>query len=128
VVQATDPKRPGRSALAACAALCLLAGAARGETVTLRWRHPAPERVAGFRAHLGPAPGQYTRTIDLGRPAPDAEGVYRARVEVDDGARTHLAISAYDESGRESAPSNEWARSSTAVVLGQPGRPQVVEP
>lgn len=127
-MQGTDPKRPGRSALAACAALCLLAGAARAETVTLRWRHPAPGRVAGFRAHLGPAPGQYARSIDLGRPTPDATGVYRARVEVDDGARTYIAISAYDEGGSESPRSNEWARSSTAVVLGQPGRPQVVEP
>jgi hypothetical protein len=128
VVQARDPKRPVRSALAACAALCLMASAARAETVTLRWRHPSPARVAGFRAHLGPAPGQYTRTIDLGRPVPDAAGVYRARVEVDDGARTHLAVSAYDERGRESAPSNEWARRSTAGALGRPGRPQVVEP
>jgi hypothetical protein len=116
------------SALAACAALCLVAGAAGAETVTLRWRHPAPERVAGFRAHVGGAPGAYTRSIDLGRPTPDAAGVYRARIEVEDGERTHLAVSAYDETGRESARSNEWARSSTIPVLGTPGRPQVVEP
>jgi hypothetical protein len=116
------------SVLAACAALCLAAVAARAEMVTLRWRYPAPERVAGFRAHLGGAPGAYTRTIDLGRPTPDAAGVYRARVEVDDGERTHLAVSAYDETGQESARSNEWARSSATPVLGTPGRPQVVEP
>lgn len=114
--------------LAACAALGLAAAAARAETVTLRWRHPAPERVAGFRAYVGGAPGSYTRSIDLGRPTPDAAGVYRARVEVDEGERTHLAVSAYDENGRESARSNEWARSSATPVLGTPGRPQVVEP
>jgi hypothetical protein len=128
VVQAREPKRRRLPALAGCVAVCIVAAAARAETVTLRWRHPAPERVAGFRAHLGRAPGLYTRTVDLGRPTPDAEGVYRARVEVEDGERTHLAISAYDESGRESVRSNEWARSSTAPVLGTPGRPEVVEP
>lgn len=114
--------------LAACAALCLSAAAGRAETVTLRWRHPAPERVAGFRAHVGAASGAYARTIDLGRPTPDAAGVYRARIEVDDGERAYLAVSAYDEAGRESARSNEWARSSSTPVLGTPGRPQVVEP
>ena len=113
---------------AACAALGLAAGSAQAETVTLRWRYPAPERVAGFRAHVGGSPGSYARTIDLGRPTPDAAGVYRARVEVDDGELTHLAVSAYDETGHESARSNEWARSSLIPVLGTPGKPRVVEP
>jgi len=128
VVPGTERKRGRLSALAVCAALCLAAPAVQAETITLRWRHPAPERVVGFRAYVGRAPGDYTRTIDLGRPTPDAAGVYRARVEVDDGERTHLAVSAYDEAGQESARSNEWARSSTVPVLGMPGRPQVVEP
>lgn len=123
-----DRKRGRLSALAVCAALCLSAAPVRAETVTLRWRYPAPDRVAGFRAHVGPAAGAYTRTIDLGRPTPDAAGVFRARIEVDDGERAHLAVSAYDETGRESARSNEWARTSAVPVLGTPGRPQVVEP
>lgn len=127
-MQARDPKRRRLAALAACVALLGVAAPARAETVTLRWRHPAPERVAGFRAHLGSAPGVYTRTVDLGRPTPDADGVYRARVEVGDAERTHLAVSAYDEDGRESPRSNEWARASRAPVLGTPGRPEVVEP
>lgn len=102
-----------------------LAGPVHAETVELRWRHSAPAQVVGFRAHVGTASGVYTRTIDLGRPAPDGAGVYRATVELPDGQGTHLAVSAYDESGRESAPSNEWRR---APALGQPGRPQVIEP
>jgi hypothetical protein len=119
--------RSSGTALAACAAaLCLVAAGARAETVTLRWRYPAPERVAGFRAHVDGASG--SRTIDLGRPAPDAAGVYRARVEIGDGERVHLAVSAYDESGAESPRSNEWARAASAPVLGTPGRPEVVEP
>jgi hypothetical protein len=124
-VARTDRKRGRWTALALCAALATPAAAARAETVVLRWRHPAPARVVGFRAHVGSAPGAYTRTIDLGRPAPDAAGVYRATIELADGEGTHLAVSAYDESGRESTPSNEWAR---APAVGQPGRPQVVEP
>jgi hypothetical protein len=124
-VARTDRKRHGGAALALCTALAATAAAARAETVVLRWRHAAPARVVGFRAHVGSAPGAYTRTIDLGRPAPDAAGVYRATIEVADGEGTHLAVSAYDESGRESAPSNEWSR---APALGRPGRPQVVEP
>jgi hypothetical protein len=121
-------QRTGRTLLLACAALCVAAGAAQAESVTLRWRYPAPERVAGFRAYVGRTAGAYTRTIDLGRPTPDAAGVYRARVELGDGERSHLAISAYDEAGRESARSNEWARSSLVPVLGTPGKPRVVEP
>jgi hypothetical protein len=117
--------RQGRTWLALAAALAAPAGAAHAETVVLRWRHAAHAEVAGFRAHVGSAPGAYTRTIDLGRPTPDAAGVYRATVEVADGEGTHLAVSAYDASGRESAPSNEWER---APALGRPGRPQVVEP
>lgn len=113
------------AALALCATLAATAAAARAETVVLRWRHPAPASVVGFRAHVGRAPGAYTRTIDLGRPAPDAAGVYRATVELEAGEGSHLAVSAYDASGRESAPSNEWART---PAPGRPGRPQVVEP
>ena len=128
MVLRTDPKRRGLTLLAAWATLNLVAATARAETVTLRWRHPAAERVTGFRVHVGGAAGVYTRTIDLGRPTPDARGVYRARVELDESERTHLALSAYDETGRESAYSNEWARSSPAPELGAPGRPQVVEP
>jgi hypothetical protein len=124
VAAGTDPKRGSLVALVLGAAL-VAPGAAEAETVVLRWRHPAPGRVVGFRAHVGSQPGTYTRTIDLGRPVPDAAGVYRASVELPDGESSHLAVSAYDESGRESAPSNEWAR---PPALGRPGRPQVVEP
>jgi hypothetical protein len=128
VLPRTDVERRSRAALAALALACLASAAARAETVTLRWRHPAPERVAGFRAYVGSAPGVYTRTIDLGRPTPDRAGVYRARVELRDGEGEHLAVAAYDESGQESPRSNEWARSTGAPALGAPGRPQVVAP
>jgi hypothetical protein len=121
---AHDRNRRSWAALALGAALA--SGAtANAETVVLRWRHAAPARVVGFRAHVGSAPGAYTRTIDLGRPAPDAAGIYRATIELADGEGAHLAVSAYDEGGHESSPSNDWAR---GPALGRPGRPQVIEP
>jgi hypothetical protein len=96
--------------------------------VTVRWRHAEPGRVAGFRLHVGSEPGRYTRTIDLGLPPADFEGVYRAEVELPDDAPSYLAISAYGEGGEESARSNEMLRAPAppAAGLGTPGRPRVV--
>jgi hypothetical protein len=130
VARGSDAKRGRRRAWAAAAALALLASSARGETITLRWRHPAPERVVGFRVHIGPAPGEYTRTVDLGRPSPDAEGVFHAQIEVPDGAPVHVAISAYGAGGEESSRSDDWAPTPAAAAPAAPaapGQPKVVE-
>jgi hypothetical protein len=127
-LRATGSKRGRRCARIALAAFVIAGTAARAETITLRWRHAAPERAAGFRVHLGSASGDYTRSIDLGHPKPDAEGVFRAQIEVADGAASYLAISAYDANGNESRRSNEWARGPGVPPLGRPGRPQVVGP
>jgi hypothetical protein len=112
------------------------ASAADARSITLRWRYPAPERAAGFRVHVGSTPGVYTRTIDVGKPAPDAEGVYRVRIDVADHEPTFLAVSAYGERGEESARSQETLRApvpsegepGAAQRLGTPGRPRVVGP
>ena len=120
-------------------ALMLLMAAVQGaeaRDATVRWRYAAPERVAGFRLHLGPAPGQYTRTIDVGKPRPDADGVFRVRIEVSDGEATFVAVTAYDGRGTESPHSNETVRatapdrlpSAGPAGLGTPGRPEVVRP
>jgi len=120
------------------ALMLLLASVAGAEArdVTVRWRYAAPERVAGFRLHLGPAPGQYTRTVDVGKPNPDADGVFRVRIEVSDGEPTFVAVTAYDGRGAESPLSNETVRalaagrspSAVAPGLGTPGRPEVIRP
>ena len=128
MVRSADAKRGCLPALAAAAALSLAAATGRAETITVRWRYPATERVAGFRVHTGPAPGRYTQTVDVGRPTPDAAGVFSARIEVADGEPTHLAISAYAANGEESPRSNDWARAASAAAPSRPGRPQVVEP
>lgn len=128
-------RRRGVASLALGLALAA-AGAADARSVTLRWRFAAPERAAGFRVHVGSAPGVYTRTIDVGKPAPDADGVYRATIEVADHEPTFLAVSAYGERGEESTRSNETLRAPEpadgepggAPRLGTPGRPHVVGP
>jgi hypothetical protein len=127
-VRASDAMRGCRAASAAAAVLSLAAATAHAETITLRWRYAAPERVAGFRVHTGPAAGQYTKTVDVGRPTPDAAGVFSARIDVADAEPTHIAVSAYDASGAESPPSSDWARAASAGAPSRPGRPQVVEP
>lgn len=121
--------------LAFVAALLLAAGAAEARSVTVRWRHPAPERAAGFRVHVGSAPGLYTRTVDVGKPVPDADGVYHATIEVGDQERVFLAVSAYGARGEESPRSNETVRAPAGPEagdaergLGTPGRPRVVPP
>jgi hypothetical protein len=117
--------------LAACLAA---AGAAEAREITVRWRFEAPERAAGFRVHVGPAPGRYTRTLDVGKPRPDRDGVYQVSIEVSDHEPSFVAVSAYGESGEESPRSNESVRApapaddETGATLGTPGRPAVVGP
>ena len=124
----SEARRGRWTALSAAAALALAALAARAETITLRWRYAAPERIVGFRVHTGPAAGQYTHSIDVGRPAQDAHGVYHAEVEVADGEATHLAVSAYDARGVESPPSADRLHPAAPGAPSKPGRPEVVEP
>jgi hypothetical protein len=109
---------------------------AEARDLTVRWRYAAPERVAGFRLHLGPEPGHYTRTVDVGKPNVDADGVFRVRIEVPDDGATFVAVTAYDGHGTESPYSNETVRGAaperTATApppaLGTPGQPQLVAP
>jgi hypothetical protein len=133
------PQSRRRRRLAAGLALGLgvaAASAADARSIVLRWRFAAPERAAGFRVHVGSQPGVYTHTFDVGKPAPDADGVFRARIEVPGDGPVFLAVSAYGERGEESARSNEGVRApapgeaeaDAAQRLGTPGRPRVVRP
>lgn len=115
--------RPGlRRTGAFTAALLLAMGfattAAQARVETLRWEHPAPARVDGFRVHLGEQSGRYTRTIDVGKPAPDALGVFRHALSVEDGATVYVAVSAYRRGGEKSRPSNEQVRRAPAASGG----------
>jgi len=131
--------RGTRWALVGLALLSSFVGAAApadARSISVRWRYPAPERVAGFRVHLGSAPGQYTRTIDVGPLEADAAGIYRVSVEVADDEPTYLTVTAYGERGEESARSNETLRAPVPseasaraeTQIGTPGQPRVVGP
>ena len=121
----TGSRHGRRSASAALAVALGAVTAAQADTVTLHWRHAAPARAAGFRVHFGEAPNALTHSIDVGQLRPDAEGVFRARVELPDGEPVYVAVSAYDASGAESPLSKTWRR---VPGLGAPGRPVVVDP
>lgn len=131
-----EPNRRGASIGLALVLLLAPVAGAEARDLQVRWRYAAPERVAGFRLHLGPAPGEYTRTIDVGKPNPDGTGVFRVRIEVPDEGATFVAVTAYDSRGTESPFSNEAVRgaapersgASGPPDLGTPGRPQVVGP
>ena len=112
--------------LSAALALSLALGtSAQAESVTLRWWHATSTPAAGFRVHFGGSPAVLPHSIDLGHLEPDAEGVFRARVELPDGEPVYVAISAYDANGAESPRSRAWLHS---PALGTPGRPEVVDP
>ena len=109
----------------ALAAVLAGATAVQAESVTLRWRHAAPGRVAGFRVYFGATSGRLAQSIDVGRLTPDAGGIFRTSVELPDGEPVYVAISAYDASGVESPRSAEWLH---ATSLAAPGQPRVVDP
>ena len=134
---ARNRKRAALAGLVFGATLAV-AAVAEARSITVRWRFPAPERAAGFRVHVGAAPGAYTHTVDVGKPMPDAGGVYEASVEVPDTGSAFVAVSAYGERGEESPRSNEIVRTPSdaseplpaapAPELGTPGQPRVVRP
>lgn len=113
----------GRSARALLlAALVLgLAGAASARTELLRWQHPDPSAVAGFKVYVGNATGVYQTTLDVGKPTASG-GVYSYSLQVPDSNTVYVAVSAYGPTGLEGAKSNEQQR---LGLLGTPGQPQV---
>jgi hypothetical protein len=80
----------------ATAALAVLAAAApaSARTERIRWRYPAPDRVEGFKIHIGQVSGAYGKVVDVGKPARNGN-VYEADVEVPDLAVMFVAVSAY---------------------------------
>jgi hypothetical protein len=96
----------------ALSASALLADPAAARVEKIRWKYPAPERVAGFKVHVGTEAGSYGMVVDVGKPSP-SQNVYSYELEMEDAAIVFVAISAYTASGAESALSN--------VVKHKPG-------
>ncbi len=107
--------------LVAAGLLALSSSPAFARTENVRWQHPAPNSVAGFKVHVGPSSGNYSQTIDVGLPV--SGSVFAHALNVSNNAAVYIAITAYDSTGRESAFSNEGFR---PVPLGQPGQPTLV--
>jgi len=111
-----------------------LPGVAEARTETLRWAHPNPGAVSGFRAYKGSASGSYTTTIELGKPTPDASGVFSFPLTLGDTESAYIVLRAYDASNNLSTPSNErlfapsGSGSSGSGALGAPGTPTLILP
>ena len=100
---------------------------ASARTERLRWVHPQPATVDGFRVYYGTASGVYTSQVDVGIPPTDAEQAFVYDLEVPDAATVYVAVTAIG-GGLESDLSNEKMRSPSQppAGIGTPGRPTLV--
>jgi hypothetical protein len=100
-------RRASRFLSCATGALAVLAAAApaSARTERIRWRYPAPDRVEGFKIHIGQVSDAYGKVVDVGKPA-QSGSVYEAEIEVPDLAVIFVAVSAY-AGDAESALSNQ---------------------
>jgi len=103
------------------ALLLALASAASARSELLRWQHPDPNTVAGFKVYVGNAPGVYQTTLDVGKPTASG-GVFSYSLQVPDANTVYVTVSAYGSTGLEGAKSNEQLR---LGQLGTPGKPQI---
>lgn len=103
----------------ACALALATAAAARTEV--LRWQHPDPTTVAGFKVYVGSSAGSYQTTLDVGMPTASG-GVFSYSLQVPDANTVFVSVSAYGPTGLEGPKSNEQQR---LGLLGTPGKPQI---
>lgn len=71
----------------------------------IRWYHPDPGVVTGFRIVQGSASRVYGTPLDVGLPTP-VNDVFSFSITVPDSTDTYVAVVAYNADG-DSAPSNE---------------------
>jgi len=111
--------------------LLSVASAAEGRTETLKWSHQTPPACAGFLIYVGPARGQYTRTVDAGLPVRSADGTYSFTLEVAGEETVWVAVRAYNSAG-QSPLSNPQERIPGPEVptepVGRPGQPRFTGP
>lgn len=81
---------------------CVLAGGAQARTEILRWTHPNPAGVQSFEAHHGTSSSALGQSVDLGKPVPDASGIYSASIQVPDDQDVYVAVRAI---GTDDSPS-----------------------
>ena len=117
------PKSLSRTLRAAglSALLLLIGSAASARSELLRWQHPNPVTVAGFKVYVGNAAGVYQTTLDIGMPTASG-GVFSYSLQVPDANSVYISVSAYGPTGLEGVKSNEQLR---LGLLGTPGKPQI---
>jgi hypothetical protein len=102
-------RAPGTAALSLAFAATIVgllpADAAFARTETIRWTHPDAARVTAFQIRIGSASGNYTSTVNAGKPTPSG-GVYSTTVTVADGATAYAVIQATNAT-QQSVNSNE---------------------
>jgi hypothetical protein len=103
------------------ALLLALASAAVARTELLRWQHPDPSTVAGFKVYVGDSPGVYQTTLDVGMPTASG-GVFSYSLQVPNSNTVFVTVSAYGATGLEGPKSNEQQR---LGQLGTPGKPMI---
>lgn len=89
-------------------------------TITLSWDASPSTQVIGYRLHYGQQRGYYTNHIDIGnRTTTDVANLI-------DGTTYYFAVTAYDDTGGESAPSEEiHYMPSPALLLNMSARANV---
>jgi hypothetical protein len=95
-----------RAVLGGAALLLALGHVAEARVINLRWSHPAPANVGGFRVHWGTSSGSYATTVNVGKPSPSG-GVYTYDLTVGDSVTAYVVISAYGSGYTDSVYSNQ---------------------
>ena len=90
-----------------------LAVDADAATRRVRWSHPAPDQLTGFRIDVGPSSGSYDRQYDVGMPEPSG-GYFEVEIEVPDGRDNYVAVVAINDAG-EAPPSEVYVRDASVA-------------
>jgi len=120
-------------------ALCLTAGALVGlgaaagaaeadQDVLVRWSHPQPSLVDGFRIHTRTEGAAHDTGTDVGLPALGLDGRYEANIPIPEGVQVYIRLSAYNSVGASplSTRENGYLVETGGETLGKPGRPVLV--
>ena len=67
-------------------------------SIPIRWTHPKPETVDGFRFFVAVPGTPSLKSGDLGLPTPDGEGIYHATLSVPS-VPVAVGVAAYNEAG-----------------------------